>query len=267
MGKKIWKVQLKPFTLAGKGKKVFVAQVVNANVVLGIDHIADSIKDDGYELNKATIIDVHQRINQKVAQALQEGNSVDLGIVKAAPVVTGPWEDHDSFQDGVHTKSVSVTPKALLLKTLNEVAVNVVGYRKTGDASIILGVVDKATKRKDYHITVGDNIIIKGSKIKLQGLTQNEHEEDDEDNVQHEDGIGVFFVTEKGQNIQADRIDKNTVAEVEVRIPNTLLKGKNYGLHIVTRYTGGQPLNVPRTIVADFLLTTIDEDNNKTKQK
>jgi hypothetical protein len=220
--------------------------------VIDIGGIADEIKQDGYELNRATIIDVHERINGKVMQVIERGNAVDLGIVKVAPLVSGPWKDHDTYQEGIHTKSVNVTPKSLLLKSLSDIVVEVVGYRKTGDASIILGVMDKATKKKDHSITIGDNLIIKGQKIKLQGLTVAEDGENDEE------GIGVFFVPERGKPLQATRIDYNTAAEVEVRVPATLQPGKEYGLHIVTRYTGGHPLNVPRTIVADFLLKTND---------
>jgi hypothetical protein len=259
--------------LAKNGKKVFIAQVVTATVVLNVEDIAQAIKEDGYELNIATIIDVFDRIVEKVKQAIVNGNSVDLDIVKVTPLVDGPWEDHDSYEEGVHSKTVTVTPKAALTKELQDVQVDVVAYRKPGDTAVILGVTDKATRKKDYSITVGDNIIIKGEKIKLQGLPDpdndddNDNDDDDDDDknlVISEEGIGVFFVPETGTPIQATRVDANTATKVEVRVPTTLQKGKQYGLQINTRYAGTIPLNVPRTIVADFLLTTVDD--NKIKQ-
>jgi hypothetical protein len=263
--KKRWEVQLRPFTLLKNGKKAYIAQVITAAVVLDIGNIADSIKEDGYELNKATIIDVFDRIIEKVKQAIVAGNSVDLDIVKVSPLVDGPWEDHDSYDEGVHDKTVTVTAKSSLIKALKDVQVDVVGYRKPGDTAVILGVTDKASRKKDYSITVGDNILIKGEKIKIEGLPDPDAEDDDEDIVT-EAGIGVFFIPESGAPIQAARIDSNLPTEVEVRVPNTLQKGKQYGLQIVTRFSSSNYLlNVPRTIVADFLLTTLTDANKKSR--
>jgi hypothetical protein len=251
------------------GKKAYIAQVITAAVVLDIGNIADSIKEDGYELNKATIVDVFDRIIEKVKQAIVAGNSVDLDIVKVSPLVDGPWEDHDSYDEGVHDKTVTVTAKSSLVKALKDVQVDVVGYRKPGDTAVILGVTDKASRKKDYSITVGDNILIKGEKIKVVGLPDPDAEDDDDNDIVTEAGIGVFFIPESGAPIQATRIDTNSASEVEVRVPNTLQKGKEYGLQIITRYTGGaQLLNVPRTIVADFLLSTLTDTNaNKSAKR
>jgi hypothetical protein len=236
--------------------------------VLDIGNIADSIKEDGYELNKATIIDVFDRIIEKVKQAIVAGNSVDLDIVKVSPLVDGPWEDHDSYDEGVHDKTVTVTAKSSLVKALKDVQVDVVGYRKPGDSAVILGVTDKATKKKDYSITVGDNILIKGEKIKVVGLPDPDADDDDDNDSVTEAGIGVFFIPESGAPIQATRIDTNLPTEVEVRVPSTLQKGKEYGLQIVTRFSSGNYLlNIPRTIVADFLLTTLPDTNKSSRSK
>jgi hypothetical protein len=263
--KKRWEIQLRPFTLLKNGKKSYIAQVITAAVVLDIDDIAAAIKEDGYELNKATIIDVFDRIIEKVKQAIVAGNSVDLDIVKVSPLVNGPWEDHDSYDEGVHDKTVTVTAKTSLIKALKDVEVDVVGYRKPGDTAVILAVTDKATKKTDYSITVGDNILIKGEKIRVQGLPQ---PDDDEESEVFEDGIGVFFIPESGAPVQATRIDTNEPTQVEVRVPSTLQKGKQYGLQIVTRFTGGkQLLNVPRTVVADFLLTTLTDPNKSNRSR
>jgi hypothetical protein len=248
----IWNLKKTPsyLTPGQGGQQEYIAQVVTASNVYGVEQIVDRIERVGSEANRQVFVGHVRQFIDECEEVILEGNSVNLGIVKLSPRYTGLLDGADGAAVGNHRKTVTVTVTQRLLKALKAVGVRIVGTEKPGDTALIESVYDRATRRKDGNITVGDNIVIKGEKIKIEGEPQ-------ADPYVFEAGLGVFFVPETGAEVEAVRIDTNNPTEVEVRVPAGLPKNKTYTLKIVTRFTEGHLLNNPRTIVAPFKVTPL----------
>jgi hypothetical protein len=252
-----WEVELVPghgFGTDGS-KLVARAKMDSTRVIYDVQRIAEEIVEDGSAIDKNTTVGIIHRFLGRCKRILLQGNSVKLDdLVKLWGKVEGNWTGRDTYVEGVHRKVVAVATYADLNDALKDVRVEVVGYKSDADNAQIRDVIDEATQRDDNYITAGDNIIIKGLKIKVEGEVDPLHP-----NVT-EQGIGVFFLPQDGTApIKATRINHNAATQVNVRVPATLDPGEDYGLAIVTRFSGAQLLKEQRTIIAPFNLTVIDE--------
>jgi hypothetical protein len=249
---RIWNIKKVPsfLTPGAGGQQEYIAQVVTASNVYSVAQVVNRIERIGSEANRQVFIGHVLQFIDECEEIILEGNSVNLGIVKMSPRYTGLLDGADGATVGDHKKTVTVTVTQRLIKALKSVGVRIVGTEKPGDTALIESVYDKASRKKDGSITVGDNIVIKGEKIKIEGEPQ-----EDPDVI--EAGLGVFFVPDTGAEVEAVRIDTNDPTSVEVRVPAGLPKNKSYGLKIVTRYSTGTLLNNPRAIVAPFKVTPL----------
>jgi hypothetical protein len=223
----------------------YVAELDTAGATRTQQHIIDRIMAEGSEVKPETIKAIMDRVNAVKREFFLQGNSVNDGFMHVTPRVTGSWTGNETFNEGKHKRTADATLTAYVKAELKDVAVDVLGVRDSG-ARVML-VTDIATQQTDGFITLGDDILIVGEKIKVIGLPQPDGST--------ENGIGVFF-----RNIDTDtvtpagRLSENQPSKVIARVPATLPAG-NYQLTVVTRFSAGAtPLASQRTITYDSLL-------------
>jgi hypothetical protein len=108
------------------------------------------------------------------------------------------------------------------------------------------------TGNKDGVISVGGDIIITGSKIKIDPIDEEQPE------------LGVFFVDIYGTEIPLDYpLTENTPKKIVCRLPYQVTDG-TYTLKIVTRFsTSSTMLKTPRTIQYEIPLTAVTQQVKK----
>ena len=87
-----------------------------------------------------------------------------------------PETENSAYDEKVHKRTVDLVPAADLRTALEAVSVKVLGAKES--SARIASVTDSATGLKDGTLTIGDDIIIEGEKLKI----------DEKDSQQ-----GVFF--------------------------------------------------------------------------
>jgi hypothetical protein len=237
MAKFVWKVWLRNNKLTPNPTD-YVAEVDTAGATRLQQDIIDHIVSEGSEVKAETIQAILERANNAKRYFVLRGYSVFDGIVHVTPRVTGSWEGKETFTEGKHKVTVDASLAKSLQEELKQVGVEVLGVADSG-ARILL-VTDVATGNTDGVLTPGDDVVIAGNKIKVAGQPQPDGSP--------EPGIGVFFVSERGDVVPAARISENKPTRVVARVPGDIAPG-DYTLRIVTRYTGGATLlKAPRLI-------------------
>jgi hypothetical protein len=237
MAKYTWKVWLRANNLTPDPND-YVAEVDTAGVTRTLQDIIDRLIAEGSEIKPETIRAIIERVNAIKRDFLLAGYSVFDEFIHIAPRVDGSWRGNETFTEGDHKVTVDSFLAKVIRDELKQIGVDVLGIAESG-ARIML-VTDIATQKEDGTITVGDDILIVGEKIKVLGLPQPEGAK--------EPGIGVFFAPADGSEaIEAVRISENQPSRLVARVPATLGEGQ-YTLRIVTRYTGAVLLRDPRVI-------------------
>jgi hypothetical protein len=244
-----WIVKLVPNRVAESSKPISIAVVETTDVVYDVERVVNEIVESGSSTDRDSAIGLINRYLAQCERIVLQGNAVQLGdLIKVWGKVTGNWVGRDSYTKGEHEQTLAVSVPYAFKKKLKKVKVEVRRREQKDDSAAIWDVINRAGGEKYNSITPGDNIVIRGNRIKVAGYPQEKDE--------MEPGMGVFFVAANGQATQAVRIDSNTASEVEARVPPTLPKGKTYTLQIVTRYAGSNLLKEPRTINAPYPLVT-----------
>ena len=102
-----------------------------------------------------------------------------------------------------------MVPTADLRNALDEISVKVLGVKET--TAKIAAVTDTATGLTDGTLTIGDDILIEGEKLKV----------DEKDSAQ-----GVFFRASDGKEYKTERrLSVNKPTQIMVRVPASLPKG------------------------------------------
>jgi hypothetical protein len=212
MAKYTWKVWLRPNNLTPDPND-YVADVDTAGVTRTLQDIVDRMIAEGSEIKPETIRAIIERFNAVKRDFLLAGYSVFDDFIHIAPRVDGSWRGNQTFTEGDHKVTVDSFLAKLIRDALKQVGVDVLGTAESG-ARIML-VTDIATQKEDGTITVGDDILIVGDKIKVLGLPQPEGAK--------EPGIGVFFApADGGEAIEAVRISENMPSRLIARVPATL---------------------------------------------
>jgi hypothetical protein len=236
MGKRFtWKVWLRSNPLTPDVENDSTADVSTAGKTLGNADIAHDIKEEGSELSEETILDILNRGDRDQIRRLQEGYSVQTGVVHMEPAVLGKWiGEHPQYHADEHKKTVRTVPTGETRKALEDVDVEVLGLKADGGA-FISTVTDVTTGKTDGTVTSGGQIIITGDKIKI----------DPADEV----GLGVFIDSLTGGTMfLPGPYAHNTSKQIIAVLP--MLADGPYTLYIVTRYAGGNTLlNNQRKVV------------------
>jgi hypothetical protein len=203
------------------------------------EDVARLIWDGGSELQYETLLDIINHADRLRREKVQEGYSVLTGVTHITPRVTGSWLGTSAKYDpAAHKITCDMIPSAEMRAALEEVGIEVLGAKDSG--AIVSLVTDASTGATDGTITVAEDIIIEGDKIKIAP-----------------DGganVGVFFVADDGGELQVTgRLTQNDPKRIIVRVPE--LAPGSYRLEVRTRFTTSNTLlKEPRTLVYGQLL-------------
>ena len=233
----VWEVHLRPNTLTKDNDRDCIADVHAHAATQRNEDIAEIITKERSEFRKETIINILNMRDKAVKDIIQEGLSFMDGLVQISPRVSGVWEtENSSYDEKIHKRTVDLIPTADLRTTLDAIGVKVLGAKE--ETARITEITDTATGLKDGSLTIGDDIIIEGSKIKV----------DETDPAQ-----GVFFKAENGTEYKTNRrLSVNNPSQIIARVPKEVPEGK-VEVMVRTKFsTGNKTLLQIREIVYGY---------------
>ena len=132
-------------------------------------------------------------------------------VSQISPRVSGVRETENSpYDEKIHKRNVDMIPTSELRNVLDAITVKVLGAKET--TAKISAVTDTASGLTDGTLTIGDDILIEGEKLKV----------DEKDPLQ-----GVFFVTEDGGEYKTERrLSLNKPTQILARVPANVPEGK-----------------------------------------
>ena len=233
----VWEVYLRPNTLTKDNDRDCIADVHAHAATQRNEDIAELITKERSEFRKETIINILNMRDKAVKDLIQEGLSFMDGLVQISPRVSGVWETENSpYDEKVHKRTVDLVPTTDLRTALDAIGVKVLGAKE--ETARITEITDTATGLKDGTLTIGDDIIIEGSKIKV----------DETDPAQ-----GVFFKAENGTEYKTNRrLSVNNPSQIIARVPKEVPEGK---VEVIVRTkfsTGNKTLLQIREIVYGY---------------
>ena len=233
----VWEVYLRPNTLTKDNDRDCIADVHAHAATQRNEDIAEMITKERSEFRKETIINILNMRDKAVKDLIQEGLSFMDGLVQISPRVSGVWEtENSSYDEKIHKRTVDLVPTTDLRTALDAIGVKVLGAKE--ETARITEITDTATGLKDGTLTIGDDIIIEGSKIKV----------DETDPAQ-----GVFFKAENGTEYKTNRrLSVNNPSQIIARVPKEVPERK---VEVIVRTkfsTGNKTLLQIREIVYGY---------------
>ena len=238
--KYVWKVYLRPNTLTKDNDRDCIADVHSHAQTQRNEDIAALITKERSEFRAETILNILNMRDKAVLTLIQDGLSFMDGVVQISPRVSGVWENENSpYDEKIHKRTVDMIPTADFRNALESITVKVLGAKET--TAKIASVTDTATGLTDGTLTIGDDVLLEGEKLKV----------DEKDPLQ-----GVFFVTEDGTEHKTERrLSLNKPTQILARVPQNLPEGK-VRVVVRTKYThGGIPLKELRELVYGYPCT------------
>ena len=232
--KSIWEVYLRPNTLTKDNDRDCIADVHAHAATQRNEDIAEIITKERSEFRKETIMNILNMRDKAVKDLIEQGLSFMDGLVQISPRVSGVWETENSpYDEKIHKRTVDLIPTADLRTALDAIGVKVMGTKE--ESARITEITDTATGLKDGTLTIGDDIIIEGDKLKI----------DETDAAQ-----GVFFKAANGTEYKADRrLSVNKPGQIIARVPKEVPEGE-VSVMVRTKYSGSTaPLKTVREIV------------------
>ena len=238
--KYVWEVYLRPNTLTKDNDRDCIADVYAHAPTQRNEDIAEAITKERSEFRPETILSILNMRDKAVLDFIQDGLSFMDGIAQISPRVTGVWETENApYDEKVHKRTVDMIPTAALRTALDEIGVKALGAKET--SARITEITDTATGLKDGTLTIGDDILIEGEKIKV----------DETDAKQ-----GVFFKAANGAEYKTERrLSVNKPSQLIARVPKTVPEGK-VTVVVRTKYSGtSTPLKELRELVFNYPCT------------
>ena len=239
--KSVWEVYLRPNTLTKDNDRDCIADVHAHTATQRNEDIAEIITKERSEFRKETIMSILNMRDKAVKELIEQGVSFMDGLVQISPRVSGVWETENSpYDEKVHKRTVDLIPTADLRTTLEAIGVKVLGTKE--ESARITAITDTATGLKDGTLTIGDDIIIEGDKLKI----------DETDSAQ-----GIFFKTADGTEHKTERrLSVNKPSQLIARVPKEVPEGK-VTVIVRTKFTGGaSPLKTTREIIYGYSCET-----------
>ena len=223
--KNTWELYLRQNFISQKDTREFVGEIKARGSTLHNEDIADIIVGKGSELRKETIVSVLNQRDTEVSEWLCSGGSFADGIVQMSPRVSGVWESaKDTFDATKHKKTLDVVITSAFKAALEKVQVVVLGEKNA--VANIARITDTATGKTDGTVTIGDDILLEGERIKVFDM-------DDEEQ-------GVFIVDADGvEHRVSRRLSVNKPTQVMARIPSDVSAGK-VKIVVKTRFAGNK---------------------------
>ncbi|UTC68171.1 MULTISPECIES: DUF4469 domain-containing protein [unclassified Treponema] len=220
--KSVWEVYLRPNTLTKENDRDCIADVHAHAATQRNEDIAELITKERTEFRKETIINILNMRDKAVKDLIQEGISFMDGLVQISPRVSGVWATENApYDEKVHKRTVDLVPTADLRTVLDAIGVKVMGAKE--ESARITAITDTATGLNDGTLTIGDDIIIEGNKLKI----------DETDASQ-----GVFFRLADGTEHKVTRrLSVNNPSQIIARVPAAVPAGK-VTVIIRTKYSG-----------------------------
>ena len=235
--KSVWEVYLRPNTLTKDNDRDCIADVHAHATTQRNEDIAEIITKERSEFRKETIMSILNMRDKAVKDLIEQGLSFMDGLVQISPRVSGVWETENSpYDEKIHKRTVDLIPTADLRTALEAIGVKVLGAKE--GSSRITEITDTATGLKDGTLTIGDDIIIEGDKLKI----------DETDAAQ-----GVFFKAANGTEYKTERrLSVNKPSQIIARVPKEVPEG-NVTVIVRTKFTGGaSPLKTVREIIYGY---------------
>ena len=238
--KSVWEVHLRPNTLTKDNDRDCIADVYQHAETQRNKDIADIIVKERTEFRPETIMNILTMRDKVVTQLIEEGLSVMDGVVQITPRVSGVWETEGAeYDEKIHKRTVDIVPTADLRDVLDAISVKVLGAKEA--TARITSITDTATGLKDGTITIGDDIIIEGDKLKI----------DEKDAAQ-----GVFFKAANGTEYKTTRrLSVNKPSQIIVRVPKEVPAGA-VTVIVRTKYSStAKPLKEIKEIIFGYPCT------------
>ncbi len=238
--KSVWEVHLRPNTLTKDNDRDCIADVYQHAETQRNKDIADIIVKERTEFRPETIMNILTMRDKVVTQLLEEGLSVMDGVVQITPRVSGVWETEGAeYDEKIHKRTVDIVPTADLRDVLDAISVKVLGAKEA--TARITSITDTATGLKDGTITIGDDIIIEGDKLKI----------DEKDAAQ-----GVFFKAANGTEYKTTRrLSVNKPSQIIARVPKEVPAGA-VTVIVRTKYSStAKPLKEIKEIIFGYPCT------------
>ena len=232
--KPVWNVYLRPNTLTKDNDRDCIADVYSHSPTQRNEDIAALITKERSEFRKETILNILNMRDKAVLDFIRDGLSVMDGVSQISPRVSGVWEtENSSYDEKIHKRTVDMVATADLRNALDDITVKVIGAKET--TAKITAITDTATGLTDGTITIGDDILIEGEKLKV----------DEKDAEQ-----GVFFIASDGSEHKTERrLSVNKPSQIIARVPKNIPQGK-VQIVVRTKYSGsGAPLKELREAV------------------
>ena len=236
----VWEVHLRPNTLTKDNDRDCIADVYAHAQTQRNEDIADVITKERTEFRRETILNILSMRDKAVKDFIQDGLSFMDGLVQISPRVSGVWETENSaYDEKIHKRTVDLIPTADLRTALDAIGVKVMGAKES--SARITEITDTATGLKDGTLTIGDDIIIEGDKLKI----------DETDAAQ-----GVFFKAANGTEYKTTRrLSVNNPSQLIARVPKEVPAGA-VTVIVRTKYAkGGTALKEIREIVYGYPCT------------
>ncbi len=238
--KSVWEVHLRPNTLTKDNDRDCIADVYQHAETQRNADIADIIVKERTEFRPETIMNILTMRDKVVTQLIEEGLSVMDGVVQITPRVSGVWETEGAeYDEKIHKRTVDIVPTADLRDVLDAISVKVLGAKEA--SARITSITDTATGLKDGTITIGDDIIIEGDKLKI----------DEKDAAQ-----GVFFKAANGTEYKTTRrLSVNKPSQIIARVPKEVPAGA-VTVIVRTKYSStAKPLKEIKEIIFGYPCT------------
>ena len=222
MKKYVWGVYLRPNTLTKDNDRDCIADVHSHAPTQRNEDIAALITKERSEFRPETILNILNMRDKAVVGFIQDGLSFMDGVSQISPRVSGVWETENSqYDEKIHKRNVDMIPTSELRNALDSITVKVLGAK--GTTAKISAVTDTASGPTDGTLTIGDDILIEGEKLKV----------DEKDPLQ-----GVFFVTEDGGEYKTERrLSLNKPTQILARVPANVPEGK-VTVKVRTKFAG-----------------------------
>lgn len=197
------------------------------------EDLAKRIVAEGSEIKYDTLVSVLNQCDRIIKNALCDGFSVNTGVCRFAPRVSGSWIGENArFDPAIHRVTLDIIPSAEMRAALEQVGVEVLTVKESG--AFIGLVTDALTGNTDETVSIDEDIVIEGDKIKVAGT---------------DESVGVYFVDNKGVATKVlRRLTVNEPKKIIARVPGSLTSG-DYTLRVVTQFSNSAVLlKEPRTI-------------------
>ena len=227
VSKFFWKVWLKLNLLTKDVDNDYIAEVSTIGSTSRNEDIARTIIEEGSEIKYDTLLSILNQSDSIKRRMLQSGNSVQDGVSRISPRVSGSWLGSSAnFDPKIHKITLDMSPCAEMRDALTQVGVEVLGIK---DSGAFIGLVTNALNgATDGIVFMNEDIIIEGDKLKIMP-------EDDPD-------LGVFFVYEDGVEFRVDRrLTQNDPKKIITRVPIPIPTGK-HTLRIKTKFSSSSQL-------------------------